>query len=142
MRLQVGQSASFRTPAVTSQPKPTFKLKAWYPLRLVILRVLSVSRAALKELGEERLIRSAKPVSNAEDFSHYLQKVPGAYMLLGCRTPGQETIKSLYISLFGFEEEALLRNVALFVQTVIDFFGFAYLPSDEVQLQWTWGDQK
>jgi metal-dependent amidase/aminoacylase/carboxypeptidase family protein len=84
-----------------------------------------VERAVLKALDENSLVKLEKPVSIGEDFAYYLQKVPGAFMLLGCRSAGQEPVHSLHSPLFDFNEDALLPGVALFVQIVLDFFGLA-----------------
>jgi amidohydrolase len=47
-----------------------------------------VRQTAQETLGEEAVMAHVEPDLTAEDFGFYLQKVPGAFLWLGCSTPG------------------------------------------------------
>ena len=57
-------------------------------------------------LGEESLVRVSQPSMIAEDFSYYLQRVPGIYFWLGVGE-GDKFIP-LHHPAFNFKEEALM----------------------------------
>ena len=60
-----------------------------------------------------------EPLMIAEDFSHFLNRVPGAYFYVGC---GDENhAHPLHSSKFGFDERALLTG-ALLQQRILDHF--------------------
>lgn len=56
----------------------------------------------------------AKPEMIAEDFSFYLDKVPGLFFFLGVRNEEKGYIYPLHNPKFNFDEEALLKGVETF----------------------------
>jgi len=54
-----------------------------------------------------------------EDFSWYLQQVPGAMARLGVRTPGDPTPRDLHQPAFHADEAAIAVGVRFFAQCVI-----------------------
>lgn len=56
-------------------------------------------------LGSEQVEEIARPSMGGEDFSHYLQHVPGSMFRLGCTR--QPHAPQLHSTLFDIEEEAL-----------------------------------
>jgi len=65
---------------------------------------------------------AAVPVEQSlggEDFSWYLQHVPGAMARLGVRTPGDSTPRDLHQSTFRADESAIGVGVRFFAQTAL-----------------------
>ena len=50
----------------------------------------------------------------AEDFSYYMEKIPGAYVRFGGQVPGKEGYPA-HSSKFDFDEEALAVGAAYYV---------------------------
>ncbi len=48
-----------------------------------------VARALSRELGDASVKELEQPVMGAEDFSRYLERVPGTFLFLGAETPGR-----------------------------------------------------
>jgi hippurate hydrolase len=63
------------------------------------------------------MARLEHPSMGGEDFSFYLQKVPGCYMRLGARGEGQEFVP-LHSSSFDIDERVLRVGAACFDQLV------------------------
>ncbi len=74
-------------------------------------------RAALKVVGERGLVAMEHPSMGSEDFSFYLQEIPGCYVRFGACREGWENIP-LHSSCFDFDEEALKIGAAFFDQVV------------------------
>ena len=60
-------------------------------------------------LGEESVLELANPSMGAEDFSYFLEKVPGAFVWLGVG----EDVSGLHTPQFAFDEKVLPRGSAL-----------------------------
>lgn len=71
---------------------------------------LSIAR---RSLGEKAVTSKGFPVMGAEDFSFYLQEVPGCFWALGVRPHGQETYPSLHNDRYDFTDDALFYGVQL-----------------------------
>lgn len=56
-----------------------------------------------------------------EDFSYFLQNVPGCYFWLGTGNPEKGIIHPLHSPKFQIDEKILPLGVATLVQTVLDF---------------------
>jgi metal-dependent amidase/aminoacylase/carboxypeptidase family protein len=54
-----------------------------------------------------------------EDFAYYLQKVPGAFLLLGSRPEG--LMFPHHSPHFGFNEQALVVGLAVWQETIRTF---------------------
>ncbi|RMD69573.1 MAG: M20/M25/M40 family metallo-hydrolase, partial [Gammaproteobacteria bacterium] len=72
-------------------------------------------RAAIEVVGEEGLVPMDHPSMGGEDFSFYLQHVPGCYVRFGARREGWENIP-LHSPSFDFDEEVLKVGAAFFDQ--------------------------
>ncbi|RKQ60587.1 amidohydrolase [Thermovibrio guaymasensis] len=64
-------------------------------------------------LGEERVIILDRPTMGGEDFSVYLQYVPGTFIRLGSRNEEKGTVYPLHNSRFDVDEDALPVGVAV-----------------------------
>jgi hippurate hydrolase len=57
-------------------------------------------------VGEANVLPLKTANMGAEDFSYYLEKIPGAYVRFGSQVPGREGYPA-HSSKFDFDEEAL-----------------------------------
>ncbi len=64
-------------------------------------------------LGDENVILLEKPTMGGEDFSFYLQEVPGTFIRLGIRNEEKGIIYPLHNSKFDVDEDALPIGVAV-----------------------------
>jgi amidohydrolase len=82
------------------------------PARLVADTVCEV-------LGKEALYPQVRPDLTAEDFGFFLQKIPGAFLWLGCGTPGQP-VYGLHSARCCPDEKALVVGSRLMSEVVIN----------------------
>lgn len=75
--------------------------------------------AALKVVGAGGLTAMDYPSMGGEDFSFYLERIPGCYVRFGARRPEQPEI-SLHHAEFTVDEEVLKVGAAFFEQVVRD----------------------
>ena len=75
-------------------------------------------QAAESVVGDAGIEPIARPSMGSEDFSHYLEHVPGAMFRLGCASPraGQA---GLHTPHFDVDEQALAIGAKVFAKTVI-----------------------
>jgi amidohydrolase len=76
-------------------------------------------RAARSVVGEAGLASMDYPSMGGEDFSFYLQKIPGCYVRLGARPPDVDYIP-LHSPLFDIDERVLPVGAAFFDAVVRD----------------------
>ncbi|MGI0155562.1 MAG: M20/M25/M40 family metallo-hydrolase, partial [Thermoplasmata archaeon] len=69
-----------------------------------------VSDALRAEFGANHCIHVPEPVMGAEDFSRYLERVPGTFLHLGVGVPGRPA--SLHSATFAPDERALIIGAA------------------------------
>ena len=63
-------------------------------------------QAAIEAVGDSNVLPLKTANMGAEDFSYYLEKIPGAYVRFGSQVPGREGYPA-HSSKFDFDEEAL-----------------------------------
>jgi len=78
-------------------------------------------RAAVTTVGEENVLPLKTANMGAEDFSYYIEKIPGAYVRFGSQVPGKEGYPA-HSSKFDFDEKALAVGAAYY-QTVAKIAG-------------------
>lgn len=72
--------------------------------------------AARSIVGEDQVVtRLTMPSMGGEDFSYYLQKVPGAYLFLSSANKHKKTDIAHHNSKFEIDEDVLWKGSALFV---------------------------
>lgn len=69
--------------------------------------------AAVDTVGEENVMPLRTANMGAEDFSYYLEKIPGAYIRFGSQVPGREGFPA-HSSRFDFDEQALAVGAAYY----------------------------
>lgn len=77
-------------------------------------------KSLIKLVGEENIPHFDK-VMGSEDFSAYVEKVPGTLMLLGCRNEEKGCCYSHHSNHFRIDEDALPIGVASYVQVALDY---------------------
>jgi amidohydrolase len=70
-------------------------------------------RAAVEAVGEANVLPLKTANMGAEDFSYYMEKIPGAYVRFGGQLPGKEGFPA-HSSKFDFDEEALAVGAAYY----------------------------
>ncbi len=78
-----------------------------------------VAETATQVLGEDAVMPHVQPDLTAEDFGFYLQKLPGAFLWLGCSRKG-EPIYGLHNASFCPDERALSVGSCLMAQVAIN----------------------
>ena len=78
-------------------------------------------RAAVTAVGEVNVLPLKTANMGAEDFSYYMEKIPGAYVRFGSQVPGKEGFPA-HSSKFDFDEEALAVGAAYY-QTIAKIAG-------------------
>jgi len=69
-----------------------------------------VADALAREFGREAAVEVPEPIMGAEDFSRYLEQVPGTFLRLGVGVPGRPA--SLHSATFAPDERALVIGAA------------------------------
>lgn len=77
--------------------------------------------AVSEVLGEDKIVFLKNPSMGSEDFSFYLEKIPGMYFRIGTRKPNDPFIP-LHSSNFKVEEKSISIGIAALVATVLKYF--------------------
>ncbi|MFC2028812.1 M20 family metallopeptidase [Chloroflexota bacterium] len=80
-----------------------------------------LARSASEILGEEKVNWIEAPSMIGEDFSYFLQQVPGCYFLLGTKNPDRGIVNPLHSSNFQLDEDVLSLGTAIFAKTILNF---------------------
>jgi amidohydrolase len=92
------------------------------PLVINDERAVELGRAvALRQLGAENVLEAPQSLGG-EDFSWYLQHVPGALFRLGVRRPDDERLIDLHSGLFDVDERCIQVGIDFFCDLVRDSF--------------------
>ncbi|GIP32921.1 M20 family metallopeptidase [Paenibacillus sp. J2TS4] len=70
--------------------------------------------------GEDR-VRSCAPIMASEDFSYYLQKIPGCFIFVGAQAPGSGTPIPHHHPLFDIDENAMKQAACLLIGLTLDY---------------------
>lgn len=76
-------------------------------------------RAVKNAIGEEHLIRFPG-TPGGEDFSYFLERTPGVYAFVGCRTPENDCLHELHSDKFNLDEDSMLNGAAFYVQYTLE----------------------
>ena len=80
-----------------------------------------VTGAAEEIIGQDNIIDIKKPNMGTEDMSLYLEKVPGAFFVLGTGNPEKGINYPHHNSKFDLDEDVLWIGPALFAKIVLDY---------------------
>ncbi len=85
-----------------------------YPPVINSSRACAIAEAAAKEVcGADGVIGQSHPSLGGEDFSFFLEKIPGCFVRFGAVQPGQEEIPA-HSPFFDFDEDVLSFGAAFF----------------------------
>ena len=88
----------------------------------------------VKQVAGDRFVPAATPVMGGEDFSYYLERVPGCFFMIGLCPKGRDDYPSLHTDRFDFPDEALAVGVEMMLGIVRQFEADSpRLPSDGVK---------
>ena len=79
-----------------------------------------VATTARRTLGADRFIPVGRPSMGGEDFSYYLEKVPGCFIFVGVDRPNAPR-PSLHSDRYDFEDEALTVGTRMLVELALGF---------------------
>ena len=79
------------------------------------------ARSAAKIVGAENVVELKKPDMGNEDFSYFLEQVPGTYFFLGSHNPRKGIDYPHHHPKFDIDEDVLWIGPATFVQAVFDY---------------------
>ena len=82
-----------------------------------------ISEAVTEILGPERLLQVPVSSMGSEDFSFYLEKVPGALFRIGTYDETPESKWALHNPAIIFNEQAILTGIAGMVSSVFKISG-------------------
>ena len=74
--------------------------------------------AAIQTVGEENVLPLRAANMGGEDFSYYLEKIPGAYVRIGGQVKGRESYPA-HSSKFDFDEQALAVGAVYYYRLAI-----------------------
>lgn len=77
--------------------------------------------STIKVLGDNNVALLDNPVMGGEDFSYYLEKVPGTFIFLSNPCDIDGIIYPHHNSKFDIDEQYLDRGVAIFLQVALDY---------------------
>ncbi len=80
-----------------------------------------VAKTARELLGDDRFQTLPTATMGGEDFSFYLQKIPGCFIRVGVDVPGRPLNPSLHSDHFNFTDEAIPVGVKLFVTLALNW---------------------
>lgn len=84
-------------------------------------KLAAIAANAVKKLYGEEGLGEHPLIMGSEDFSYFLEKVPGVYALVGIRNEEKGIIYQNHHSKFNVEETVLKRGAALYAQFAIDY---------------------
>ena len=80
-----------------------------------------VARVARDTVGAQNYVPVARPSMGGEDFSYYLEKVPGCFFLVGVEPPDRDGYPPLHSDRFDFTDAALGVGMRMFVELVMNW---------------------
>jgi metal-dependent amidase/aminoacylase/carboxypeptidase family protein len=80
-----------------------------------------VAKVARQTLGNDHFVPAARPTMGGEDFSYYLEQVPGCFFFLGVQPHDRADYPSLHNDHFDFTDDAIAVGVRMFVELVMNF---------------------
>jgi amidohydrolase len=80
-----------------------------------------VAKVARQALGPDRFVPAARPTMGGEDFSYYLEQVPGCFFLVGVQPHDRDAYPSLHNDHFDFTDAAIPVGMRMFVELVMSF---------------------
>lgn len=79
------------------------------------------AQESVKKLFGEKALADYQGTLAGEDFAEYLERVPGAFVFLGCRNPEVDAVHAQHSCYYRIDESVLAKGTMLSAQYAIDF---------------------
>ena len=79
------------------------------------------ARKAIEKIMSEDAVMEMAKMPGSEDFSEYLEKVPGTFVIVGTANKEKDTCYSNHHPMFDIDEDMLVYGVALHAQYAYDY---------------------
>lgn len=112
-RIATNTAAAFRASATVTLSEDCYVPLVNDPAMTEIVRT-----ATKEALGPEALVELEQPSMASEDFSYYLERVPGSYFRLGVNRPFGPDV-SLHTPYFDFNDDALSPGLRVMTRVAI-----------------------
>jgi metal-dependent amidase/aminoacylase/carboxypeptidase family protein len=80
-----------------------------------------VARIAKQALGADHYFPVPRPSMGGEDFSYYLEKVPGCFFFVGVEPLEKDTYPSLHSDHYDFTDAAVATGIKMFHELIMNF---------------------
>ena len=80
-----------------------------------------LEKAASQQIGKERVCYLAQPSMGSEDFSRYLEQVPGAMFRIGTATDAPASRRPLHNAGILFDEQAIPTGASVMCRVAVDY---------------------
>jgi amidohydrolase len=77
-----------------------------------------VAKVARDALGADAFLPAARPSMGGEDFSFYLEKIPGCFFFIGTCPPDRQQYPPLHSDLYDFTDATLEVGMRMFLEIV------------------------
>ena len=105
----------------THRCKADFVFKPYVPATVNDAACADILRdAAIDVLGADK-VREAESVMGSEDFSMFLEKIPGSFGFMGCRSEEKKSTHPHHSPKFDVDESVMKNGAEIHVQTVLKF---------------------
>lgn len=85
-----------------------------------------LAQSVIKETFGEQSLFFEKPTTGGEDFSFYMENIPGCFALVGCGNAEKDTEWAHHHGCFNIDEDAMTNGAELYAQ-----YAWAYLHQDK-----------
>ncbi|UCB52385.1 MAG: amidohydrolase [Candidatus Zixiibacteriota bacterium] len=112
------------TAGVVKSAGASFELKysPGYPVLMNHPRETDLARGTVARMfGKRAIFEIKKPEMGAEDFSYFLQKVPGTFLRLGIRNPKKHAVYPWHHPRFTVDENVINIGAAVLAGVAFDF---------------------
>ncbi|AEJ40252.1 crowt peptidase m20d [Sulfobacillus acidophilus TPY] len=99
----------------------TLHYQRGYPSVVNTLPEIEAVERIISRVWGASAMRHPAPLLAGEDFAYYLERIPGAFLMLGCRNPAVGAIYPHHHPRFTLDEDALPIGVALLAETALSF---------------------
>lgn len=85
-----------------------------------------MAQSIIKETFGEDVLYAERPTTGGEDFSYYIENIPGCFALLGSGNPDKDTEWAHHHGRFNIDEDAMVMGAELYAQ-----YAWRYLEQSE-----------
>ncbi|OQS06257.1 amidohydrolase family protein [Thraustotheca clavata] len=94
----------------------------------------TIEEIAACVVGKDHIITKGLPAQASEDFSYYLQQVPGTYYFIGTQEAGESQRRDCHRNTYDFNDKVLPLTVRMFLEIVQRRLECILYSSDEMTM--------